>query len=135
MCGNLVVMLQDSGVTPHCCGYEMTELVPNDSDGAGEKHLPVMKKLDDCKVIVEVGSDPHPMTKDHHICFIVLEMDQGFQVKRLQWPAPSAVEFCTCGDNVKAVYEYCNLHGLWRREPEEASVKESCETGRCCSKR
>jgi superoxide reductase len=24
--------------------------------------------------------------------------------------------FCTCNDKPVAVYEYCNLHGLWKTE-------------------
>lgn len=131
ICGNLVLMLQDSGVTPHCCGDEMTELVPIETDGAGEKHLPVLKRLDDCKVRVEVGATPHPMTEEHHIKFIILETECGFRVRYMKPDAPAVAEFCACGEKIKAVYEFCNLHGLWKSVVNESSGKENCQTGHC----
>ena len=33
-----------------------------------------------------------------------------------QSPKPAVAEFCTCKAPVVAVYEYCNLHGLWVKE-------------------
>ena len=42
-CGNLVGMIHNAGVKIICCGEPMTELVPNTTDAAGEKHLPVVE--------------------------------------------------------------------------------------------
>ena len=53
-CGNIIAHIQDSGVRCHCCGEEMKPLVPNTSDGAGEKHVPVVQ-VDGQTVTVTVG--------------------------------------------------------------------------------
>ena len=39
-CGNIVAMVRDKGVPIMCCGQKMTELIPNTTDAAGEKHIP-----------------------------------------------------------------------------------------------
>ena len=41
-CGNLIGMVNDSGVPVVCCGEPMKALVPNTVDASGEKHLPVV---------------------------------------------------------------------------------------------
>ena len=41
-CGNIVTMLKDSGVTPHCCGKPMIALHAYTTDAATEKHVPVV---------------------------------------------------------------------------------------------
>ena len=45
MCGNLVGMVEDGGVTPVCCGKEMKVLKPNTTDAAKEKHVPALLNL------------------------------------------------------------------------------------------
>jgi superoxide reductase len=42
-CGNLMTLLEESGVPVVCCGDEMTELVAGTSDGSYEKHVPDVK--------------------------------------------------------------------------------------------
>ena len=44
-CGNIVEMVNDSGVPVVCCGEKMKELVPGSVDAAVEKHVPVLKKF------------------------------------------------------------------------------------------
>lgn len=115
ICGNIVVSVIDSGVTPVCCGKEMIELKANETDGAREKHVPVVtRKEGSCCVLVEVGSVPHPMLPEHHISFIYLETANGGQLRYLDPTKPAVAEFCDCKDPIVAVYEYCNLHGLWK---------------------
>lgn len=115
-CGNVIVKFVDSGVVPVCCGAPMQELNPRAQDGAAEKHVPQVTKVDDCTIKVEVGSVPHPMTPEHHISFIYAETQNGGQLVQLDPAAPAVAEFCTCKSPVVAVYEYCNLHGLWVKE-------------------
>lgn len=93
----------------------MTELKPNTVDASTEKHVPVVRKIDDNNIEVTVGSAPHPMTLEHHIDFIyVVTESSGIRVDLSD--KPSAV--ITVGPHkVLAVYEYCNLHGLWMTEP------------------
>ena len=38
-CGNIITKVEDKGVPVFCCGQKMDEMVPNTSDGAGEKHF------------------------------------------------------------------------------------------------
>ena len=52
---------------------------------------------------------------EHFIQWIALETNQGSQIKYLQpGQAPQASFALAEGEEVKAVYEYCNLHGLWK---------------------
>ena len=92
----------------------MQELIPNTVDASNEKHVPVVTRLDSCKIRIEVGSAPHPMTQEHHICFIYLETKRG-GIRVDLTDKPEAI-ICTCGEEPVAVYEYCNLHGLWKTE-------------------
>ncbi|MBO4985967.1 MAG: desulfoferrodoxin [Bacteroides sp.] len=113
-CGNVVVKVVDSGVPVVCCGEKMKELVANTVDASLEKHVPVVTRLDDCTLKVEVGSVPHPMTLEHHIAFIYVETENG-GIRVDLTDKPEAV-VCTCTGKPVAVYEYCNLHGLWKTE-------------------
>ena len=42
-CGNLIGMINDSGVPMVCCGHKMTELKPGTVEASHEKHIPVVK--------------------------------------------------------------------------------------------
>ena len=115
ICGNLVGMITDKGIPLVCCGKEMTELVANTVEASTEKHLP------DCvmagnTLAVQVGSVPHPMTEEHHITFIYVETENGGQLKYLEIDTEPKAEFSFVNDKPIAVYEYCNIHGLWKTE-------------------
>ena len=113
-CGNIITHLKSSGVGVFCCGEKMKELVPGTSDGAAEKHVPVIKTQGNL-VTVEVGSVAHPMVPEHFIEWIVLETEKGYQVSNLKpEEAPKASFALTEGDKVVAAYAFCNLHGLWK---------------------
>jgi len=113
-CGNFVGMIHASGVQMICCGDPMTEVVPNTTDAAQEKHVPVIA-VDGNKVTVDIGSVPHPMTPEHHIAWVYLETEQGGQRKCLAVDGAPHMEFAlTPGDKAVAAYAYCNLHGLWK---------------------
>ena len=115
-CGNLIGMIDDKGVPVVCCGEEMHPLVPNTTDAAGEKHLPVVK-ADGNKISVDVGSVAHPMTQEHSIEWIYLETDKGGQRKTLNPDEKPYAEFVLAdGEKAVAAYAYCNLHGLWKTE-------------------
>ena len=112
-CGNIIAHLQDSGVRCVCCGEEMKPLIPNTSDGSGEKHVPVIS-VNGREVTVTVGSVEHPMLEAHYIAWIILETRQGRQRKALAPGERPVARFAlTEGDEAVAAYEYCNLHGLW----------------------
>ena len=114
-CGNIIAKVKDAGVPVMCCGQKMTELVPGTVDAAVEKHVPEYT-VDGNKVVVKVGAVEHPMTEDHLIEWVSLQTKQGNQRKALAAGAAPEVCFCICdGDEVEAVYAYCNLHGLWKK--------------------
>ena len=93
-----------------------TEIVANTTDGAHEKHVPVISVTDDT-VKVEVGSVEHPSLPAHYIEFILLETNTGIHTKWLKsGMKPEAVFKLAEGEKVLAAYEYCNLHGLWKVE-------------------
>ncbi|MBQ3104428.1 MAG: desulfoferrodoxin [Lachnospiraceae bacterium] len=113
-CKNIVAMVQDKGVPVMCCGQKMTELIPGTSDGATEKHVPVYT-VDGSTVHVTVGDVEHPMLPEHYIQWIALETTNGSQIKELQPGQPPKADFVLAeGESVVAVYEYCNLHSLWK---------------------
>ena len=106
-------MVKDVGVPVICCGQKMTELVPNTEDAAQEKHVPVYEKKSNI-LEVAVGSVEHPMAEEHHIEWIALQTDKGNQRKVLKpGDAPKADFALLDGEEVQAIYAYCNLHGLW----------------------
>ena len=114
-CGNIIAKVKDAGVPVMCCGQKMTELVPGTVDAAVEKHVPEYT-VDGNKVVVKVWAVEHPMTEDHLIEWVSLQTKQGNQRKALAAGAAPEVCFCICdGDEVEAVYAYCNLHGLWKK--------------------
>lgn len=113
-CGNIITKVTDKGVPVVCCGEKMEELVAGTVDASKEKHIPVVE-VDGKTVNVKVGSVEHPMLDVHYIEWIVVETTKGYQIKYLQpGNEPKACfKLCDCEELV-AVYEYCNLHGLWK---------------------
>ena len=114
-CGNFVEKINDSGVTMVCCGEPMTEITANTEDAALEKHVPAVTVSGD-RVDAVVGSVIHPMEKEHYIMWIYLETEKGAQRKMLKPGEEPKASFTVVDDKAVAVYEYCNLHGLWKKE-------------------
>ena len=113
-CGKIVEVIKPSACPTMCCGEAMAELVPGTSDGAREKHVPVYEVRDNV-VSVTVGEAEHPMLDAHYIEWIAVQTQNGLQRKLLKpGDAPKAVFALLEGDEVEAVYAYCNLHSLWK---------------------
>ena len=113
ICGNLVGTINFSGVPMVCCGTPMEKLIANTVDASAEKHVPVFN-VNNNIVEVKVGSEPHPMIKEHYIEWIYLETKHGGQRKALSPEDNPEATFSLINDELIAVYAYCNLHGLWR---------------------
>lgn len=118
-CKKIVTELHETKVPLMCCGEKMSELIPGTTDAAVEKHVPVVETKGNT-VHVAVGEVTHPMTDEHYIEWVILETNFGFHVKNLT-PAdePKACfNLCLCNETnpekVVAVYEFCNLPGLWK---------------------
>lgn len=113
-CGNIMAAVKESGVPVKCCGQNMTEIVPGTVEASAEKHIPVWK-VEGNKVFVNVGSIDHPMQPEHYIEWVSIQTKQGNQRKQLSPGSAPSVCFSLCeGDEVVAVYAYCNLHSLWK---------------------
>ena len=113
-CGNIVEVLNGGKAPLICCGEPMKLLREGQSDGATEKHVPVIEKTEN-GYKVTVGSAAHPMTEEHWIEWIELIAD-GISYKKFLNPGEAPVaEFCVKADKVTA-REFCNLHGLWKAE-------------------
>lgn len=113
-CGNIIAMVKPSGVPVMCCGQKMKELIPGTTDAAVEKHVPVYEVKDNI-VTVTVGSVAHPMLPEHFIEWISIQTKFGNQRKVLNPGEEPKACFALCeGDEIEAVYAYCNLHSLWK---------------------
>lgn len=113
VCGNVVATVTKGGGTLSCCGQEMTRLEANTTDASREKHVPVVTKADG-RVRVAVGSAPHPMLPEHFIQWVALRDGDRLDIVFLKPGAEPKAEFAAAESG--AVYEYCNLHGLWKAE-------------------
>ena len=110
--GLMVEVLQDAEGTHMCCGEPMKLLRENTTDGAKEKHVPVVEKIEG-GYRVTVGSVEHPMTDAHYIQWIELVTPTGVLRHNLTPQDKPVAEFKTDATEVEA-REYCNLHGLWK---------------------
>jgi len=111
VCGNMVGLIRDGGGELVCCNEPMKKLEPNTTDASKEKHVPVAVR-ENGKIVVSVGSVPHPMIDAHYIEWIAIVSDEGTERTALQpGDEPKAV-FCDRQD--VDVYAFCNIHGLWK---------------------
>lgn len=112
------VLQAKNGQTLTCEGEVMQEMTANTSEGAAEKHLPVIEQNEN-EVIVKVGTIFHPMTEEHSIGWVYLETEKGGQRFILNPDEPPIAKFAIAkGDKPVAAYAYCNLHGFWKTEIE-----------------
>lgn len=111
LCGNIVEKIEDGGMDVVCCKKDMTRLVANTTDAAQEKHVPDVKR-ENGKLIVTIGSVPHPMTEEHHIAWIIVAGKHTTQRVMLDHTGKPTATFVS-DESPVTVYEYCNLHGLW----------------------
>ena len=81
-CGKMIVVFRGSACPTKCCGEPMKEVIPGTVDAAWEKHIPSVT-VEGNLVKVQVGSTIHPMLAEHHIEWIILETETGFQKRDL----------------------------------------------------
>ena len=113
-CGNIVEVFHGGAAPLNCCGQPMTLMTEGATDGAQEKHVPVIEKIDG-GYKVSVGSVAHPMEEAHYVEWIELIADNQVLTCFLKpGDKPEAV-FKTDAAKVTA-REYCNLHGHWKAE-------------------
>ncbi len=114
VCGNVVELTHIGGGQLVCCGQPMQLLEPKSLEEGTEKHLPVLEPTAN-KLVVKIGSVPHPMEESHYIVFVeVLEKSGKICRKYLKPNNLPQVEFdITDSNQVDLVRSYCNIHGLW----------------------
>ena len=112
---SMVMLLKGNAETLNN-GSPMVPMTANTVDAAKEKHVPAVK-VDGKTITVKVGSVEHPMTDAHLIEWIYLQTKKGGQYRHLT-PAdkPEATFTVADDDEPIAVYEHCNLHGLWKAD-------------------
>lgn len=115
VCGNIVGLIHEGGGELVCCGKPMALLTANTTDAATEKHVPVFS-LDENNLTVTVGDVEHPMLEEHYIQWIMVTQDGHTQRQELAPNEKPQAKFIIDGSKPFAVYEYCNLHGLWKAE-------------------
>lgn len=116
ICGNLVCMVKNSGVVPVCCGTKMSAVEIHTQDGPSEKHVPFVLREGN-RVQVKVGEMPHPMTEEHHIEWIVLVTSYGSHCCKVRSCENAFAVFYLCEyEELQAVYAFCNVHGLWKKQ-------------------
>jgi superoxide reductase len=114
VCGQVISVAVPGAPTLVCCGQKMVKLEANTKDASKEKHVPVIVDNGDT-ITVKIGSVPHPMTEDHHIEFIeVVRKDGKPGMAKLDPTGAPEATFSMKAADVAAVYEFCNLHGLWK---------------------
>jgi superoxide reductase len=114
-CGNLVYLVEKGTCVPQCCGEPMRKLVAGSTDAATEKHVPVVTRADG-KIKVQVGEVEHPMLDAHYIQWIALVSDDRTEIHYLHPGDKPVTGFACDGADDVTIYEYCNLHGLWKAE-------------------
>lgn len=111
-CGNVAFKIVDKGVPLVCCGAPMTELVPNTTDGAHEKHVPSIT-FENGVATIAVGEVIHPMQAEHYIQFIAATCCGNLIIRQLAPGEEPKMLLPEC-DDIEA-YELCNLHGFWKK--------------------
>lgn len=111
ICGNIVELVKNGGGQLVCCGKPMIKLIANTQDASQEKHVPIASRKDG-KILVEVGSVAHPMLEEHYIEWIAVVSEEG--IERIHLSPGQEPKALFCDKPSVDVYEYCNLHGLWK---------------------
>ncbi|MCS7385108.1 MAG: desulfoferrodoxin [archaeon GB-1867-005] len=112
ICGNIVEVLHGGAGKLVCCGQPMELLTEKTEEAGMEKHVPVIEMMNG-RVIVKVGSTPHPMEEKHYIEWIELIADNALCRKFLKPGDKPEAEFEIKAEKVTA-RAYCNIHGLWK---------------------
>ncbi len=116
VCGNVYELIGGPGAcVGTCCGKDMRVVEAGVEDAAQEKHVPAV--VQDGQVLhVVVGEVEHPMLEKHYITNIWAEFEDGTVERSTLIPGTALkADFDIKGRTGKVtVYEYCNLHGLWK---------------------
>lgn len=111
ICGNIIEIVDGDVKRVKCCGKDLELLTANTIDASLEKHVPIYE-VDNNEIIVKVGEVIHPMEEKHYIMWVSLvTVDKVIRVDLKPGDEP-VVRLPYVKDSI--IYEYCNLHGLWK---------------------
>ena len=102
ICGNLILSVGDAALS--CCGVKLPPLEAEEPD---EDH-PIQIETIEGELYVRVE---HPMTKDHHISFIVYRTGDRIETVKLYPEGNAECRFFRRGRG--EILAYCNRHGLF----------------------
>ena len=114
ICGNIVQVMKEGFGELVCCNKPMTLVTLHQKvEEKQEKHVPYF--TEDNKI--QIGSELHPATVEHHIDFIQTVSEDKMRVITtfLHQTEEPVSELYEPDEHFKA-YEYCNIHGLWYNE-------------------
>lgn len=114
VCGNIVEVKHAAAGELVCCNQPMNLLTANTEDAATEKHVPTVERTED-GIVVRVGEVNHPMDENHYIEWITLVTENKVKTVYLAPGDEPMAVFSVTAEKV-TIYEYCNLHGLWKIE-------------------
>ena len=105
ICGNVIQSTGEAVVS--CCGLVLPALEAESEDG--EHRLSLERVEDEYYVTI-----PHEMSRTHYISFLAAVKDDGCEFIKLypEWGAEARFR----RGGIKALYYYCNRHGLFRRD-------------------
>ena len=113
VCGNTVSAVGEATVC--CCGIT---LPPLEAEPADDAHEIRVENVEDEYYV----SLSHPMTKDHYISFLAAVSDREIRFVKLYPEGPAEARF---GKNrVRAVFAFCNRHGLFFVDLRRAKPKK-----------
>ena len=115
ICGNVIEIVNGNINMVKCCGATPVLMEANTVDAAVEKHVPVYE-IEGEEIVVKVGEVIHPMEDAHYITFITLVTNDRVIRVDLKPGDEPVVRLPYVSGSV--IYEYCNLHGLWKNEVE-----------------
>lgn len=115
VCGNVIEVVKGNVNLVKCCGQTPVLMEANTVDAAVEKHVPVYE-IEGEEIVVKVGEVIHPMEDAHYITFITLVTNDRVIRVDLKPGDEPVVRLPYVSGSV--IYEYCNLHGLWKNTIE-----------------
>ena len=87
------------------CAQKMEALIPNTTETAGKKHLPIVT-VKDGAIHVNVGDVNYPMTDEHCIQCVYIKTENGGQRRAFKSDDASETSFCVEENKPIAFYAY-----------------------------
>ena len=117
-CGAMIEVLEQCTCSEDCCKYtccgtEMQVMKENTTDGALEKHVPVIEPCGN-GIMVKVGELAHPMIEEHYIVWIEVVCGTLSMRRKLRPGEPPEAFFEIPYNTNIVAREYCNKHGVWK---------------------